>query len=78
MTQTLRRIGILAAAALLATALGLKPVYAIGTDDPPPPTETAARRKERQEEEPHQAAQESKATNNRTPTSSRNIAPRAP
>ena len=41
MTLALRRLGILAAAALLATAIGMKPltVYAMGTDNPPPPTD---------------------------------------
>ncbi len=41
MTQTLRRIGILAAAALLTTTLGLKPVYAVGTDEPAPPADSS-------------------------------------
>ena len=45
MTQTLRRIGILAAATLLTAALGMKPVYAIGTD------ESATARRQRQEQE---------------------------
>ena len=40
MTQTLRYIGILAAAALLTTALSLKAVYAVGSDDPSPPTDS--------------------------------------
>ena len=37
LTQILRRAGILAAAALLVTAVGLKPMpaYAVGTDTPP-------------------------------------------
>jgi len=43
----LRRLGILAAAALLATALGMKPlaVYAMGTDNPPPPTDDGKKKK---------------------------------
>jgi tetratricopeptide (TPR) repeat protein len=47
MTLTLRRLGILAAAALLATALGMKPlhVYAMGTDNPPPPTDDGKKKK---------------------------------
>jgi tetratricopeptide (TPR) repeat protein len=38
LTQTLRHIGVLAAAALLVTAVSIKPVtvYAMGTDNPPP------------------------------------------
>ncbi len=40
MTQTLRRIAILAAAALLTTALGLKPVHAIGSGNPSPPADS--------------------------------------
>ncbi len=47
MTLALRRLGILAAAALLATALGMKPlhVYAMGTDNPPPPTDDGKKKK---------------------------------
>jgi tetratricopeptide (TPR) repeat protein len=45
MAQTLRRIGILAAAALLTTALGMKPLYAMGTDSPPPPSDTGSKKK---------------------------------
>jgi tetratricopeptide (TPR) repeat protein len=40
MTQTLRRIGILAAAVLLTTALGLTPVYAVGDDTPSAPVDS--------------------------------------
>ncbi len=45
MSQTLRRICILAAATLLATALNLKPVHAIGTDNPPPPSDAGGKKK---------------------------------
>ena len=41
-TRTLRSIGILAAAALLATTVGLKPLYAMGTDNPSPPTDSGS------------------------------------
>ena len=41
MTQTLRRIGILAAAALLTTTFGLTHVYAAGTDEPAPPADSS-------------------------------------
>ncbi len=38
LVQTLRRLGVYAAAALLVTAVSIKPVtvYAMGTDSPPP------------------------------------------
>jgi tetratricopeptide (TPR) repeat protein len=36
-TQAFRHLGILAAAALIVTAVGLKPVHAIETDSPAPP-----------------------------------------
>ena len=61
MTKTLRRIAILAAAALLATAVGMKPLYAIGTDEPPPPADSGSKKSDtrrRQEEERHQGRQE--------------------
>lgn len=45
MTRTLRHIGILAAAALLATAVGMKPLYAMGTDNPSPPPEPKVEKK---------------------------------
>lgn len=38
MTRTLHRFGILAAAALIAIAFGIKPVAAVGTDTPPAPS----------------------------------------
>ena len=41
-TRTLRAIGILAAAALLATTVGMKPLYAMGTDSPSPPTDSGS------------------------------------
>ena len=46
-TQTLRRIGILAAAALLVTAVSIKPVtvYAMGTDSPSQPTDDSKKKK---------------------------------
>ena len=49
MTLALRRLGILAAAALLATAIGMKPltVYAMGTDNPPPPTDDGKKKKKK-------------------------------
>ena len=36
LTQALRHLGVLAAAALLVTAVGINQVYAAGTDNPPP------------------------------------------
>ena len=49
MPLALRRLGILAAAALLATAIGIKPltVYAMGTDNPPPPTDDGKKKKKK-------------------------------
>lgn len=46
--QTFRRIGILAAAALLATSVGLKPVTvcAMGTDNPPPSDDGKKKKKD--------------------------------
>jgi tetratricopeptide (TPR) repeat protein len=43
--HTLPRIGLLAAAALLATALGMQPLYAMGTDNPDPPAPKAEKKK---------------------------------
>jgi tetratricopeptide (TPR) repeat protein len=43
-TQAFRRLGILAAAALLVAAVGLKPVHAIETDSPAPPPEPAVKK----------------------------------
>ncbi len=45
MTQTLRRICILAAATLLATGISMKTVHAIGTDNPPPPSDAGSKKK---------------------------------
>ncbi len=46
MTLTLRRIGIIAAAALLVTAVGIKPLYAMGGDDKPaPPADDCKKKK---------------------------------
>lgn len=47
MTQALRHIGIFAAAALLVTAVGLKPaaVSAMGTDNPPPTDDSKKKKK---------------------------------
>jgi tetratricopeptide (TPR) repeat protein len=45
MTLTLRRIGIAAAAALLVSALGMKPLYAMGTDSPSQPTSDCKKKK---------------------------------
>lgn len=45
MTKMLRRIGILAAAALLTTTLGLAPAYAVGSDEPSTPTDSDKKKK---------------------------------
>ncbi len=47
MTRAFRRLGILAAAALLVTAVGMKPIYAMGTDNPPPPTDDGKKKKKK-------------------------------
>jgi tetratricopeptide (TPR) repeat protein len=50
-TLAFRRLGILAAAALLATAVGMKPlhVYAMGTDNPPAPTDDGSKKKKKKD-----------------------------
>ncbi len=49
MTLTLRHIGVLAAAALLVTAIGMKPLYAMGTDNPTPPTDDGSKKKKKKQ-----------------------------
>jgi tetratricopeptide (TPR) repeat protein len=64
-SQALRTIGIVAAAALLVTALSFKPlaVYAMGTDAPDPPTDDDGKKKKKKdnnaiEQQEQQLAQE--------------------
>jgi tetratricopeptide (TPR) repeat protein len=65
-SQSLRHIGVIAAAALLVTAVSLKPVavYAMGTDNPPPSDDGKKKKKdkgsaiEQQEQQEQQLAQE--------------------
>jgi tetratricopeptide (TPR) repeat protein len=45
----LRRLGLLAAAALLVTAVGMKPLHAMGTDSPPAPTDDGGKKKKKKE-----------------------------
>lgn len=45
--KTLRHIGIFAAAALLVTAVGMKPLHAMGTDNPPVPTDDGSKKKKK-------------------------------
>jgi tetratricopeptide (TPR) repeat protein len=47
MTLAFRRLGILAVAALLVTALGMKPLHAMGTNNPPPPTDDGNKKKKK-------------------------------
>lgn len=49
LTQALRHFGILAAAALIVTAVSLKPapVAAMGTDNPPPPSDDSGKKKKK-------------------------------
>jgi tetratricopeptide (TPR) repeat protein len=48
-TLWLRRLGILTAAALLVTAVGMKPLHAMGTDTPAPPTDDGSKKKKKKE-----------------------------
>jgi tetratricopeptide (TPR) repeat protein len=45
--RALRHIGLLAAAALLVTAVGLKPLHAMGTDSPNPPSDDSSKKKKK-------------------------------
>jgi tetratricopeptide (TPR) repeat protein len=47
LTRALRHIAILAAAALLVTAVGMKPLYAMGTDNPSAPTDSGSKKKKK-------------------------------
>ncbi|HEY7999144.1 MAG TPA: tetratricopeptide repeat protein [Pseudolabrys sp.] len=47
LTRALRTIGIFAAAALLVTALAMKPLNAMGTDNPPAPTDDGKKKKKK-------------------------------
>jgi tetratricopeptide (TPR) repeat protein len=47
LTRALRTIGIFAAAALLVSALGMKPLSAMGTDNPPVPTDDGGKKKKK-------------------------------
>jgi len=64
LTQVLRRAGVFAAAALLVTALSVKPVtvFAMGTDSPPPADDSKKKKKKRDnsviEQQEQQLAQE--------------------
>jgi tetratricopeptide (TPR) repeat protein len=46
---TLRRIGVIAAAALLVTAVGIKPLYAMGGDNPTQPTSDDCKKKKKKD-----------------------------
>jgi len=59
----LRSVAIVAAAALLVTTVGLKPLAAMGSDNPPPPTDTGSKKKKKKdnnviEQQQEQLAQE--------------------
>jgi tetratricopeptide (TPR) repeat protein len=45
--RTFRYVAMLAAAALLVTAVGMKPLYAMGTDSPPQPTDDGSKKKKK-------------------------------
>lgn len=46
LAKALRRLTVLAAAAVLMSAIGAKPLYAIGTDNPPPTDDSKKKKKE--------------------------------
>jgi tetratricopeptide (TPR) repeat protein len=46
-TQALRYAGMLAAAALLVTAIGMKPLHAMGSDNPTPPADDGSKKKKK-------------------------------
>lgn len=46
----LRHIGLLAAAALLVTAVGMKPLHAMGTDSPAPPSDDSSKKKKKKDD----------------------------
>jgi len=52
--QALRRFGLFAAAALIVTGVGLKPVLAVGTDDPPPTDDGSKKKKKGSAIEEHE------------------------
>ena len=64
LVQTLRRLGVYAAAALLVTAVSIKPVtvFAMGTDSPPPADDSKKKKKKKDnnviEQQGQQLAQE--------------------
>ncbi len=60
LTRALRHLCVLATAALLVTAVGMKPLYAIGTDNPPPADDGKKKKKEKRsaiEQQEQQLAQ---------------------
>jgi tetratricopeptide (TPR) repeat protein len=57
-TRTLRHIGILAAAALLVTAIGIKPLYAMGNDNPSPPTDSDSGSSKHKKKKKHTAIEQ--------------------
>jgi tetratricopeptide (TPR) repeat protein len=61
-TPILRRLGILAASALLVGALGMKPlhVYAMGTDNPPAPSDDSGKKKSKKKKDSNVIEQQQK------------------
>jgi tetratricopeptide (TPR) repeat protein len=49
LTRALRHIGLLAAAALLVAAVGMKPLHAMGTDSPNPPSDDSGKKKKKKD-----------------------------
>ena len=54
LTQGLRTLGMLAIGALLVTGIGMKPLYAMGTDNPPAPTDDGKKKKPGQAIDTHE------------------------
>jgi len=61
MPLTLRHIGMLAAAALLVTAIGMKPLHAMGGDNPAPPTDDGSKKKKKKKNNAIEQQQEKQA-----------------
>jgi tetratricopeptide (TPR) repeat protein len=60
-TRMLHRIGSLAVAAVLVAAAGLKPLYAMGTDDPPAPTDSGNKKDKKKSKAIEQQGQQQAA-----------------
>lgn len=59
--RTLRTLAMIAVAALLVTAVGMKPLYAMGTDNPPPSDDGGKKGKKKKGNEVEQQQQQKQA-----------------